>query len=80
MSTTIPAALEDAPSRTVLVYLLLRDRDVAPATKQDLVEASRRSPATVRRALRELEQLDLVEATVNRSDRRRRLYCAKSAS
>jgi len=79
MTMSIPSELDDAPTRAVLVYHLLQDEQLAPATKADLVEASRRSPSTVKRALRELETMGLVESTRNPTDQRQRLYRSNTA-
>lgn len=72
----IPSDLADAPTRAELVYLLLRE--LGPATKSDLVDATQRSASTIRRALRDLEERDLVGSERQRDDRRRRLYRVKS--
>lgn len=78
-STPLHHDLADAPPSVKLLYVLLRQDDLTPATPTRLVELTELSQETVRVALRELEDRGLVEVQPRPSDRRERLYLAKSS-
>lgn len=72
VSNATDAGLEDLPPSAKLVYVVLAEEGVL--TQKQLAAESRLSPRTVRYALGELRDVDVLFEDVNFADARKRLY------